>query len=154
MDTVDKKTRSYIMSRVKGKNTTPEKLVRSFLHRLGYRFRIHFKKLPGHPDIVLPKYNAIILINGCFWHGHNCHLGTIPSTRKQFWKQKFKENRRRDKNNIKIYHNLGWRVLIIWECSLKGKNRIDIESLIQTTNNWLKSDNEFMEISGINLPNR
>jgi len=120
-DVHNKKTRSYNMSKISGKNTKPEILVRKYLHSEGFRFRLHDRKLPGKPDIVLRKYNTVVLINGCFWHGHeNCKYFKVPKTRTDFWLNKINTNKERDKiNKIKL-EDLGWRVIEIWECELKA----------------------------------
>ena len=113
--------RSYNMSRIKGKNTKPEMIVRKYLFSKGYRFRLHDKKLPGSPDIVLPKYKTIIFINGCFWHGHNgCRYFVIPKTRTQWWTDKINKNISNDKMNINKLTDDGWKVISIWECELKS----------------------------------
>lgn len=105
------------MSRIKSGNTKPEKLVRSLLHRAGYRFRIHRKDLPGKPDIVLPKYRTVIFVHGCFWHRHkDCKFAYNPRSRKKFWQNKFSENCERDKRNKRDLKKLGWNVITIWEC--------------------------------------
>ena len=123
MDKVSPQQRSINMSKVKSKNTKPEKIVRSLLHSLGYRFRLHRKTLPGTPDIVLPKYKAVIFVHGCFWHGHDgCKRATIPDTNKEFWERKISANKARDQKNIFDLEKLGYRCLVIWQCELKDKN--------------------------------
>ena len=123
MDKISPQQRSINMSKIKGKNTKPEKFVRSLLHALGYRFRLHRKTLPGTPDIVLPKYKAVIFVNGCFWHGHDgCKRATIPDTNKEFWERKISANKARDQKNIFDLEKLGYRCLVIWQCELKDKN--------------------------------
>jgi DNA mismatch endonuclease (patch repair protein) len=116
--------RRYNMRRIKSKNTKPEMLVRKFLHAHGFRFRLHDKKLPGKPDIVLPKYRTVILVNGCFWHGHDgCRYFQIPQTRADWWLNKINTNRRRDVENTVALKALGWEVLTIFECELKADNK-------------------------------
>jgi len=111
-----------MMSGIKGKNTRPELLVRKFLHAQGYRYRLHRKELPGKPDIVLPKLKVCIFVHGCFWHQHEaCKYATIPKTRPEFWETKFRENKDRDKKASDALCRLGWTVLIVWECELKGR---------------------------------
>lgn len=118
-----KELRSYIMSRIRKTNTKPELLVRRFLFRNGFRFRINVKTLPGHPDIVLPKYNTIIMVNGCFWHAHEgCRLNRTPKSRQEYWIPKIEGNVKRDKLINKEQTNLGWKVIIVWECQLKKQN--------------------------------
>lgn len=114
-------TRSYNMSRIKGKNTKPEMLVRKFLFANGFRYRLNVKTLPGKPDIVLPKYKTVIFINGCFWHGHEgCQYFTIPKTHTEWWLNKIGDTQKRDKEAEKQLNALGWKVITIWECQLKG----------------------------------
>ncbi len=120
-DQISPEHRSWNMSRIRGKDTKPEKIVRSILHKSGYRFRLHRKDLPGKPDIVLPKYNTIIFVHGCFWHRHkNCRFAYTPKSRKEFWNAKFRDNKRRDKKNQKKLKNLNWRVITIWECQTRN----------------------------------
>lgn len=119
MDTVNKATRSKIMKSVPQRGSTPEIRLRKALHRRGFRYRVNDKRLPGSPDIVFPKYHAVIFVHGCFWHRHGCKYTTTPSTRKEFWAAKFKANVERDKRNEEKLRELGWRVLVIWECEIK-----------------------------------
>lgn len=123
-DVHDKATRSYNMSRIKNKNTKPEILVRKFLFANGFRYRINDKKLPGKPDIVLPKYKTVIFVNGCFWHGHeDCKYFKLPATRTGWWKEKIEKN---IENDLKKHAQLklaGYKVIVIWECELKGKTK-------------------------------
>lgn len=120
MDTLNKEKRSWNMSHVKSKDTTPELFIRSLLHRAGYRFRLHVKNLPGKPDIVLPKYKIVIEVRGCFWHHHRgCPNAKIPETRHKWWNQKLIGNEKRDKKNQNLLIDSDWHVLIIWECFLK-----------------------------------
>ena len=127
MDKISPEKRSRNMARVKGKNTKPEMLVRSLLHKMGYRFRLHVKKLSGNPDIVLPRYKAVIFVHGCFWHGHEgCKRATMPATGTEFWHAKITSNKQRDKRNIAALKNSGYRCLTIWQCEVK-----DIEALKQ-----------------------
>ncbi|MDD3876650.1 MAG: DNA mismatch endonuclease Vsr [Bacteroidales bacterium] len=123
VDVHDKKTRSYNMSRIKGKDTKPEMLVRKFLFANGFRYRLYDKKLPGKPDIVLPKYKTAIFVNGCFWHGHkNCKKFVVPKTRSEFWLNKINTNILNDKKNIITLKNANWKVIIIWECQINKTN--------------------------------
>ena len=125
MDVHNKTTRSYNMSRIKGKNTKPEMLVRKFLFANGFRYRLNVKTLPGKPDIVLPKYKTVIFVNGCFWHGHKgCKYFVVPKTRTEWWLNKIKETQKRDREAEIQLNVLGWKVVIIWECELKS-NRFD-----------------------------
>src|SRR3989339_421835 len=120
-DVHDKATRSYNMSRIKNKNTKPEILVRKFLFANGFRYRINDKKLPGKPDIVLPKYKTVIFVNGCFWHGHeNCKYFKLPGTRTEWWKEKIEGNIKNDLKKHAILTEAGYRVIVIWECEIKN----------------------------------
>ena len=122
MDTVSKAQRSWNMSRIKSTNTKPEILVRSYLHKNGFRFRLHVKDLPGHPDIVLPKYKTVVEVRGCFWHRHpGCKVATIPSSNTDFWLKKFSQNVDRDKRHAEEVNALGWRLIIVWECETAKK---------------------------------
>lgn len=121
-DVHDKATRSYNMSQIKGKNTKPEILVRKFLFANGFRYKLHDKKLPGKPDIVLPKYKTVIQVHGCFWHGHtNCKYFILPNTRTAFWKEKIEGNKVSDIKNKRKLRRMGWRVIEIYECRLRKK---------------------------------
>lgn len=123
-DVHDKKTRSFNMSRIKGKNTKPEILVRQFLYKNGFRYRLNYKKLQGRPDIVLPKYKTVIFINGCFWHGHeNCKDFVVPKTRTDWWIDKINQTKNRDLSTSTELESLGWKVYVIWECELKSDKR-------------------------------
>ncbi len=125
MDSVSKEKRSWNMSRIKSENTKPEKKLRSWLFKEGYRYRLHKKELPGSPDIVLKKYKTVIFVNGCYWHRHeNCKLAYNPKSNIEFWQKKFKENVSRDKKNYKKIKQLGWKVIICWECQIK--NNFDV----------------------------
>ena len=122
-DKLSSTQRKYCMSRIRGKNTKPEILVRKGLHARGFRFRLHNKKLPGSPDIVLPKYSVAIMVNGCFWHGHKgCRYATKPKTNVEFWEAKIARNRHRDEVTNAHLEALGWHVITVWECELRGKS--------------------------------
>lgn len=124
MDVHDKKTRSYNMSRIKGKNTKPEELVRKYLFAQGFRYRKNDKRLPGSPDVVLPKYKTVIFVNGCFWHGHaGCKYFVWPQNNADFWKEKIQSNTTRDEKNYSKLDEMGWNIIVIWECELKPKMR-------------------------------
>lgn len=120
-DVHSKEVRSYNMSRIKGKDTKPEMLVRRFLHAQGFRYRLHDKKLPGKPDIVLPKYKTVIFVHGCFWHGHeNCKYAQLPKTRTEWWRNKIAINRANDKAHLIKLRRTFWRTIVIWTCELKS----------------------------------
>ena len=125
-DVLTKEQRKFNMSRIRGKDTKPEKLVRSLLHKNGYRFRLHVKNLPGKPDIVLPKYKKIVEVRGCFWHMHNCKYGNVkPKNNAEFWEKKRQSTVKRDEENIRKLKNLGWRTLIVWECWCKHSTHLE-----------------------------
>lgn len=124
VDVVDSATRSRMMSGIKGKNTKPELLVRKYLHSRGLRFRLHAKELPGKPDLVFPKYKAVVFVHGCFWHQHaGCKYATTPSSRVSFWTNKLSENVVRDSYQIAALEGLGWRVFVVWECELQDSTK-------------------------------
>lgn len=117
-DSVSPAARSRIMSRIRGRDTKPEKLVRSALHREGFRFRLHARELPGRPDLVLPRYRVAINVNGCFWHSHHCRAGKRPASNTAYWNRKLARNKTRDFANRKLLRRLGWRVFVVWECQI------------------------------------
>ena len=112
------------MSRIRGADTKPEIHVRSLLHRMGYRFRLHRRDLPGTPDIVLPARGAVVFVNGCFWHGHACKRSGMPKSREDYWRAKIEGNRRRDERKRKELKALGWKVVVVWECEIKRPERL------------------------------
>ncbi len=145
MDVVDKQTRSKMMANIKGKNTTPELVIRSLIHRKGFRFRIHDKSLPGMPDIVLKRYKAIIFVHGCYWHRHdNCKLTSTPKQNNMFWMKKFEATICRDGVVYFKLKQLGWRVGVIWECAIRDK--VHLPAYINTLEIWLKSECDYIEI--------
>ena len=123
-------------------------LVRSLLHGRGFRYRLHSKDLPGKPDVVMPKYNAIVLVHGCFWHRHTCHLFKWPSSNVQFWKLKINRNAKRDKKIQSDLVSLGWRIATVWECAIKGRNRISDRALEKSLEKWIKGTRKSLEIRG------
>lgn len=136
------------MSGIRGKNTKPEMIIRRGLHALGFRFRLHEKKLPGKPDLVFPGRKAVILIHGCFWHGHDCHLFKWPSSRVEFWQAKIFRNREIDTAVVAALIASGWRVGTVWECALKGRTRLPLESVIGQCAVWLRSEDPNLTIRG------
>lgn len=133
-DIFERAKRSEIMSRIRGRDTKPELVVRRIAHRLGFRFRLHRKDLPGSPDIVFPRYRAIIMVHGCFWHRHpGCKYAYTPKTRVQFWRQKFEGNVVRDRRNERALSERGWRTTVIWECETKDQQAVAarIESFLR-----------------------
>ena len=147
-DVFTKKKRSEVMSRIRGKNTRPEIFVRSALHQQGFRFRLHVPSLPGKPDLVFPKYSALIFVHGCFWQGHDCHLFKWPSSREEFWRTKTLKNRDNVQKVLKVLKKTGWRILLVWDCCIKGKERLTSEEVIRGMSTWLESPSKFKEIKG------
>ena len=125
MDTMTRAQRSNCMRAIKGRDTLPEMIVRKWLFAHGYRFRVQYRKLPGKPDIVLPKYKTLIEVRGCFWHRHDCEYATMPKTNKAFWRKKFKANVERDRRHEKEWAELGWQAIIVWECELREPRRAE-----------------------------
>lgn len=145
VDVVDSATRSRMMSGIRGRNTKPEILIRSLLHRQGFRFRLHVRDMKGKPDIVLPRYRAVLFVHGCFWHGHNCPLFKLPGTRSDFWREKIERNQKNDATAMDVLLADGWRVGVIWECALRGAGK-NIEGVAQSLAEWLRSDTLFIEV--------
>ena len=137
-----------MMAGIRGKDTQPEMLIRQGLHQAGFRYRLHNTQLPGRPDLVFSSRRAVIFINGCFWHGHRCHLFKWPSTRKQWWRDKINGTRQRDRRANRQLLFDDWRVLTIWECSLKGSTRRPLEHVISQTIRWLDGKKQVHEITG------
>jgi len=137
-----------MMSGIRGKDTKPELIIRKGLHAKGFRYRLHVKILPGKPDLVFQSYRAVILIHGCFWHAHSCHLFKWPQARAEFWKQKISANSERDVSNLLALEAMGWRVLTIWECSLRGSGKLPVQTVIDLAATWLKSGASSSEIGG------
>lgn len=136
------------MANIRGANTRPEMILRRGLHRLGFRYRLHCPDLPGKPDMVFPKYDAAVFVCGCFWHGHDCDLFRMPSTRRDFWERKITGNRERDIKVSAILGETGWRVLTVWECALKGKMRLGDEKVVRMVADWLCGNEKTGEIRG------
>lgn len=135
VDILTKAQRSALMARVRGENTTPERTVRRFLHRHGFRFRLHPRNLPGRPDIVLPKFRTVIFVHGCFWHRHKgCVKTTTPGTRKAFWQSKFKANVERDRRKAAELAERGWKVLVVWECQVTAARLRNLSSRLKKIN--------------------
>ncbi|MBO9740146.1 DNA mismatch endonuclease Vsr [Xanthomonas axonopodis pv. begoniae] len=141
---ISPETRSRMMSGIKGKNTRPEIAVRSFLHRNGFRFRLHGSRLPGRPDVVLARWNAVVFVHGCFWHGHSgCRYFKLPKTRTDFWKTKIDSNSQRDALAIHRLRQAGWRVAIIWECALRDEPDRALDELLR----FIRSEDISVEVT-------
>ena len=146
MDTVDKKTRSRIMSKVGQKDTGPELKLRYALHRDGLRYRLHDRGLPGRPDLVFRRFRAVTFVHGCYWHSHGCYRSTLPKSRRSFWESKFSSNRERDSRNIALLQACGWRVLIVWECALVGRYALPMDKVTKLCRKWLVGSDDFETI--------
>ncbi len=136
------------MAAIKGSHTKPELAVRKALHGAGLRFRLHAKELPGKPDLVFPRYRAVVFVNGCFWHHHACHLFRWPATREDFWKAKIDRNVANDQRAVQRLREAGWRVAVVWECALKGRTRMNEDEAMQMLGTWIKSSEETLIIRG------
>jgi DNA mismatch endonuclease (patch repair protein) len=136
-----------MMSGIRGKNTKPEIILRRVLHAEGFRFRLHGAQ-PGRPDLVFPKWNAVLFAHGCFWHGHDCRLFKWPSTRPAFWRAKINGNVIRDEMNVARLTAMGWRVGIVWECALRGPGRLDSDAVARACSRWLQSRRKLFQLAG------
>jgi DNA mismatch endonuclease (patch repair protein) len=139
MDTVDLATRSQIMSAVGRKDTGAELLLRRALHRIGLRYRLHDRSLPGTPDLVFPRFRAVIFVHGCYWHSHGCYRSTVPKSHRKFWVDKFATNRARDQRKERQLLEHGWRVLTVWECAVTGRSAKSLSTIGKSVKAWLKS---------------
>lgn len=146
-DVLSPQQRSYCMSQIRGKDTKPEYLIRKGLFALGFRYRLHQRSLPGCPDLVLPKYKAVIFVHGCLWHRHKCVLFQWPRTNAEFWRRKIDRNCQNDERNLIKLQSSGWRVLTVWECALRGKTRLDPAVLMNKIVRWLSSRRKRAEIA-------
>lgn len=137
-DITDPATRSRMMAAIRSRDTKPEIALRRALHLRGFRFRLHDRQLPGSPDIVLPRYRSVFLVNGCFWHRHGCSNSRLPSTRAEFWQSKLDANVARDLRNQRELTRLGWRVAVVWECEVREAERTGNPALYERLARWLK----------------
>ena len=138
-DVVSSEKRSQMMSGIRSKDSQPEMIVRRALHASGFRYRLHVKDLPGKPDLVFPRYRSVVMVHGCFWHGHSCHLFKVPSTRTEFWLAKIGRNRERDAEVRQALAGLGWRVLEVWECELRDARKAGYQPVVERIAEWLCS---------------
>jgi DNA mismatch endonuclease, patch repair protein len=145
-DVVSPDVRSRMMAGIKGRNTKPELLVRSGLHSRGVRFRLHRRDVTGVPDLLFPRYRAALFVHGCFWHQHDCHLFKWPSSRPEFWRQKLGANKGRDLDVIRQLRTEGWRVAIVWECAVKGREKRPLGEVVDLCESWLKSNEPLLEV--------
>lgn len=136
------------MAAIKSSHTKPELAIRKALHAAGLRYRLHAKDLPGKPDLVFPRYKAVLFVNGCFWHRHDCHLFRWPASREDFWREKIGRNVANDERAIASLKKEGWRVGVIWECALKGRTRLNHPETMQRLASWIKSEEQTITIRG------
>lgn len=148
-DIVSKAVRSKMMAGIRGKDTRPEMVIRRGLHRIGFRYRLHASELPGKPDLLFSRYHSVVFVHGCFWHGHDCHLFKWPSTRTEFWRDKIKRNRIVDRRSVKKLKKDGWRVLVIWECALKGPRKRPLQEILAEASHWIRKGTSVDEIKGL-----
>ncbi len=137
-DITDPATRSRMMAAIRARDTSPELAVRHALHERGFRYRLHLRHLPGRPDIVLPRYRAVIFVNGCFWHRHGCANSRLPTTRQDFWRNKLETNVARDDRNRRDLEALGWRIATVWECEIRTAQRDGSTDIYDRLSAWLK----------------
>jgi DNA mismatch endonuclease, patch repair protein len=147
-DTVSSEKRSEMMAGIRARDTKPELIIRRGLHGLGYRFRLHDKRLPGKPDLVLRRFGAVIFVDGCFWHGHDCHLFKWPKSRRDFWKKKITGNKSRDVVKRQSLLDEHWRILTVRECAIKGKHRYGVDEILTFISRWLRSTAPCASVSG------
>lgn len=149
-DVLKPEQRRLNMSRIRGRDTKPEMIIRRGLHRLGFRFRLHTRELPGRPDLVLPKYRCAIFVHGCFWHDHGCALCKRPTTRPEFWDAKLRRNKERDASAVRALLAVEWKTLIVWECALRGPNRLSLDEVLTFINDFIKAETRAsQEIAGV-----
>lgn len=155
MDVLTLEQRRLNMSRIKGRDTRPELVLRRVLHADGLRYRLHVKSLPGRPDLVFPKHKVATFVHGCFWHGHDCRLFKLPMTNRRFWKKKIGGNRKRDEKQVAHLKSDGWRILTIWECVFKGPERLPVSKVKELCSRFIRNRNQkYLEISGIKMLRR
>ena|SRR5579872_167855 len=148
VDVLTPDQRSYCMSQIRAANTKPERMLRTQLFLRGFRYRLHAKDLPGRPDLVFPKYRAVIFVHGCFWHGHNCRLFKMPATNAEFWMAKIAKNRQNDLRSMVALRREEWRVLTVWECALRSPGSYPPESLAHKAADWLRSTSSRKTLRG------
>lgn len=148
VDRVDQATRSRMMASVQAKDTGPELAIRRALHARGFRYRVHVSSLPGKPDIVFRRFGAVVFVNGCFWHGHDCVLFRWPATRRRFWQGKIRRTRERDSHVRDELRASGWRCLTVWECAIRGPERRELNEVIEDIAGWLTSGRRGLDLGG------
>lgn len=147
-DIVDAATRSRMMAGIRSKDTKPEMVVRRGLHRMGFRFRLHSRGLPGRPDLILPRYGVVVFVHGCFWHGHDCPFFHWPKSREDFWREKIGGNMKRDDAVAKRLQQTGWRIMTIWECAFRGRSEAAAEQILDRAADWIRGQEPRGELRG------
>ncbi len=147
-DIVSTTVRSRMMSNIRAKDTKPELIIRKGLHAAGFRYKLHDRRLSGKPDMVFPKWQAVVFVHGCFWHEHDCHLFRLPATRTEFWQDKITGNKKRDQKAVETLEKSGWRIGTVWECALKGKTRLPLVDVIGALTGWLRGSGSQFEVRG------
>ena len=151
-DVLTPKQRRLVMSRIRGKDTKPEMLIRRGLYQRGLRYRVHKAGMPGTPDLVFRKYRTVVFVHGCFWHGHGCSLFKLPKTRRAFWTNKIDRNKVRDQNALTTLKADGWRLLVVWECAVKGKHRRELSDVLTSAEEFIRTGAKaFVEITEIKV---
>lgn len=153
-DIMSAEARSRLMARIGGRNTKPEVILRKALFRLGFRYRLHPRDIPGRPDMVFPRWRAVVLVHGCFWHGHDCHLFKWPKGNAEFWQAKISRNLERDRRTLDALAAQGWRVLTVWECALRGRGRLTPEAAAVQVAGWLATMEPVGTVQGRTLQNQ
>ncbi len=136
------------MAAIRGSDTKPEMMIRRGLHARGFRFRLHDRSLPGRPDLIFPKHKSVLFVHGCFWHGHGCHLFKWPGTREDFWREKIGANVARDAANTEALRHADWRVGVVWECALKGRQKRQFDDLLDAVSDWLNAPDGDLSLQG------
>ncbi len=150
MDVLTPVQRRLNMSRIRSRDTQPELLIRRGLHAQGFRFRLHQRQLPGRPDLALPRHHTVIFVNGCFWHSHGCHISRMPETRREYWQPKLDRTVQRDRDAIDALQVAGWRVVLVWECALRGRTRLAAGAAVAKVSNFIRvGTGKLLSVSGV-----
>ena len=150
MDVLTPAQRQLNMSRIRSRDTQPELLIRRGLHAQGFRFRLHQRQLPGWPDLALPCHHTVIFVNGCFWHSHGCHISRMPETHREYWQPKLDRTVQRDRDAIDALQVAGWRVVVVWECALRGRTRLAAGGAVAKVSNFIRTDSGMLlSVSGV-----
>jgi DNA mismatch endonuclease, patch repair protein len=150
MDVLTPAQRQLNMSRIRSRDTQPELLIRRGLHAHGFRFRLHKRQLPGRPDLVLARYRTVVFVNGCFWHSHGCHISRMPETRREYWQPKLDRTMQRDRDAIRALQSAGWRIVLVWECALRGRTRLAAGDAVTQVADFIRAGTgSLLSVSGV-----